>query len=69
MMGGFGSIDWPEPLMATDEKINGPKGRLFKLQPPTSEDILTQLADTAVRTDTVADRDALLSNIRIVSLH
>ena len=69
MMGGFGSIDWPAPLMAVDQRINGPKGRMFKLNPPTSEDNLEALAETAVESDQRADADNLLSHIRSVSLH
>ncbi|MCJ1456786.1 hypothetical protein MMC28_007151 [Mycoblastus sanguinarius] len=64
MMGGFGSVDWPEPLMAVDQQINGPKGRMFKLNPPTSEDNLEALAETAVESDQQADADNLLSHIR-----
>ena len=68
-MGGFGSIDWPQPLMAVDQQINGPKGRMFKLQPPASEDVLEALADAAVASDRQADADDLLSHIRSVSLY
>ena len=68
-MGGFGSIDWPQPLMAVDQQINGPKGRMFKLQPPASENVLEMLANVAVASDQQGDADALLSQIRGVSLY
>ena len=69
MMEGFGSIDWPKPLMAVDQQINGPKGRMFKLQPPTAALRLKDLARVAVQRDRQSDADALLSSIRTVSLH
>lgn len=55
--------------MAVDQQINGPKGRMFKLDPPASEDTLTELADTAVASDRQSDADNLLSHIRSVSFH
>ena len=55
--------------MPVDQQINGPKGRMFKLDPPSSEETLTQLADRAVASDQQRDADALLSHIRSVSLH
>ena len=69
MMGAFGSVDWPQPLMAVDQQINGPKGRMFRLNPPTSEDNLGALEEIAVESDQQADADNLLSHIRSVSLH
>ena len=68
-MGGFGSIDWPQPLMAVDQQINGPKGRMFGLNPPSSEAVLESLANTAVASDRQEDADALLSHIRSVGLY
>ena len=69
MMEGFGSIDWPQPLMAVDQQINGAKGRMFRLQPPTAVNRITQLARRAVGSDQDTDADALLSSIRNVSPH
>ena len=69
MMQGFGSIHWPQPLVAVDQDINGPKGRMFKLQPPVKMQRLLRAAADAVRSDQQMDADALLSLIRIVSLH
>ena len=68
MMGAFGSVDWPQPLMPVDQRINGPKGRMFKLAAPTSRNNLKAFAQTAVQSDQPRDRDILLSHIRIVSL-
>ncbi|KAI9747244.1 MAG: hypothetical protein M4579_007499 [Chaenotheca gracillima] len=65
MMEGFGSVNWPQPLMAVDKKINNPKGRMFRLQPPTKLDTVTTLAASAAHSDQQRDVDALLSTIRI----
>ena len=55
--------------MAVDQYINGPKGRMFKLQPPISRGKFEELAEDAVLSDQQTDANALLSSIRIVSLH
>ena len=67
-MGAFGSVDWPEPLIPTDQQINGPKGQLWSLNDPISLDTINRNARAAVNADTVQTQDALLQSVRIVSL-
>lgn len=67
LMEAFGSYDWPYPFVPTDAEINGAKGKPMARRAPTSVDVVTALADDAVRDDTQADADVLLSSIRIVS--
>ena len=67
-MEGFGSKNWPEPLIPTDQQINGPKGKLWSLEDPIAINNIQAQATRAVRTDTQQDADALLQSVRIVSL-
>lgn len=67
-MGAFGSKAWPEPLIPTDKQINGPKGKLWRLDDPIAIPEITRQAQDAVRADTPATADALLQSVRIVSL-
>ncbi|KAK3679996.1 hypothetical protein LTR78_000373 [Recurvomyces mirabilis] len=64
-MGAFGSVDWPEPLIPTDQQINGPKGQLWSLHDPISLDAINRNARAAVNADTVQTQDALLQSVRI----
>ena len=67
-MEGFGSVDWPEPLIPTDQQVNGPKGALWSLNDPIEDIEIGSLGERAVRTDNPQDADALLQSVRIVSL-
>jgi chitinase len=67
-MEAFGSVDWPEPLMPTDQQINGPKGKLWGLNDPIARGTIQTQARDAVRADTQAAADTLLQSVRIVSL-
>ncbi len=67
VMEGFGSNNWPGPFMAVDAQINGAKGRIMNLRPPTRLETITILANTAVREDSQGAADELLQSIRVVS--
>ena len=68
MMEAFGSDDYPDPLLATDQQINGPKGNLMNLNAPANLAGIGRLARTAVAQDTPQAADNLLSEIRVVRL-
>jgi chitinase len=69
IMEAFGSFDYPYPFLPTDASINGAKGKFMQRHVPTALTVITDLANEAVRDDTQADADALLSSIRIVSYY
>jgi len=69
VMEGFGSYNWPEPFLAVDKLINGPKGRVIALHAATAIPIIRNLANTAVQEDTQGAADDLLQSIRVVSCH
>ena len=66
MMEAFGSTNWPDPLLPTDEQINGPKGNLMNLNAPANLGGIGRLARAAVREDTITAADNVLSEVRIV---
>jgi hypothetical protein len=68
LMEAFGSTDWPEPLMPTDQQINGPKGNLMNLQAPIAYQEITRLATQAAASGNAQDTNNLLQSVRIVSL-
>jgi hypothetical protein len=69
IMESFGSEDYPYPFLPTDAAINGAKGKIMQRHVPTADNVIITLANNAVRDDTQADADALLSSIRIVSYY
>lgn len=68
LMEAFGSDGWPQPLMPTDQQINGPKGNLMNLQAPIGLDVIAGLATRAAASGNQQDTDDLLQSVRIVSL-
>lgn len=66
VMEGFGTYDWPNPLMAVDRVINNAKGRIFQLHAPVGIGNVQELARTAAREDNQAAADDLLQAIRVV---
>ncbi len=67
VMEGFRSNNWPGPFMAVDAQINGAKGRIMNLRPPTGLNTITTLVNTAVRDDSQGAADELLQSIPVVS--
>lgn len=67
LMEAFGSTNWPQPLMATDQQINGPKGRLMDLVAPIRISQIRILAARAAASGNAQDTDNLLQSVRIVS--
>lgn len=70
LMGAFGSTGWPEPLIPTDKQINGPKGKLWKLNDPIGIETrggISNLARDAFRLDTLPAAELLLQAVRTVS--
>ena len=66
VMEGFGTYDWPDPLMAVDRVINNAKGRIFLLRAPVGIGRISELADAATNEDSQPAADELLQSIRVV---
>jgi chitinase len=68
LMESLGSYTYPDPLLPTDSRLNGPKASIMRLRRPAHPNRIRDLANEAVRTDHQDDVDALLSPIRDVSI-
>jgi hypothetical protein len=69
VMESFGTSDYPTPLMAVDQMINGPKGRIMGGGVATDLRRIERMANDAVLYDAEGLADELLQSIRIVSCY
>jgi chitinase len=69
VMEAFGTRNYPSPLLVTDGKINGPKGRLMGLKAAAFIDRIRTLAAKAVKNDDSDSVSNLLTAIRDVSFN
>ena len=69
VMESFGTAEYPYPLMAVDQMINGPKGRIMGGNAVTDIRRIEELANDAVLHDAEGLADELLQSIRVVSRH
>lgn len=66
--GGFGSKYFATPLLATQRSLNSAKGRMFKFNAPTDDELVAEQITASIHQDTEQAADEMLTSIQIVGL-